>query len=131
MLTIRLSRVGKKNKAQFKILLQENTEAPGGRHVAVLGSYDPHSKQTTLDAEKIKYWIEKGAKASDSVHNILVSKGVISGKKRVVKLPKKEVPAEEVKEEAKTEEVKEEVKEEAAAPIEETKAEEVKTEKAK
>ncbi|HLN18909.1 MAG TPA: 30S ribosomal protein S16 [Patescibacteria group bacterium] len=129
MLTIRMARVGKTNKAQFKIMLQESTVAPGGRHVEVLGSYDPHRKVATLSEERIKYWLEHGAQASDTVHNLLVSKGVISDKKRAVKLPKKEVEeakAEEPKIEAaisespKTEEVKieekvEEVKEETKA----------------
>ncbi|KKQ00443.1 MAG: hypothetical protein US09_C0011G0001, partial [Candidatus Moranbacteria bacterium GW2011_GWD1_36_198] len=39
MLTIRFSRVGRKNKAQFRVVLQQHTAAPTGRHVAVLGSY--------------------------------------------------------------------------------------------
>jgi small subunit ribosomal protein S16 len=116
MLTIRFARVGKRNKAQFKILLQERSVAPGGRHVAVLGSHDPHLKQTVLDEERIKYWIGKGAKASDTVYNLLVSKGVISGKKIAVKIPKK------------AEEVKLEEEKATEAPKEEAGKEEVKAE---
>lgn len=101
MLTIRFSRVGKKNKAQFKIVLQESTFAPGGRHVEVLGSYDPHRKIAVLKEEKIKQWLSKGVQVSDTVHNLLVSKGIISDKKRAVKIPQK---VEEVKEEEKKEE---------------------------
>jgi small subunit ribosomal protein S16 len=112
MLTIRFARVGKKNKAQFKIMLQEHTFAPGGRHVEVLGSYDPHKKVAVLKEERLKYWLEKGAKASDTVHNLLVSKGIICEKKRAVKIPKKieEIKTEEVKEETKAGEVKKEAK---------------------
>jgi len=94
MLTIRLARTGKRNTAQFKIMLQEKTVAPGGRHVEILGSYNPHSKEAVLKTERIKYWIEKGAFVSDTVHNLLVKNGVISEKKRSVKLPKKVVVAE-------------------------------------
>ncbi|MCX6761324.1 MAG: 30S ribosomal protein S16 [Candidatus Moranbacteria bacterium] len=94
MLTIRLARTGKRNTAQFKIMLQERTVAPGGRHVEILGSYNPHSKEAVLQADRIKYWIEKGAFVSDTVHNLLVKKGVISEKKRIVKLPKKAVVVE-------------------------------------
>jgi ribosomal protein S16 len=75
-------------------MLQEHTVAPGGRHVEILGSHNPHSKETVLKADRIKYWIEKGALTSDTVHNLLVKNGVISEKKRVVKLPKKVVAAE-------------------------------------
>ncbi|MEI7426258.1 MAG: 30S ribosomal protein S16 [Candidatus Moraniibacteriota bacterium] len=94
MLTIRLARTGKRNTAQFKIMLQEKTVAPGGRHVEILGSYNPHSKEAVLKTERIKYWIEKGAFVSDTMHNLLVKNGVISEKKRSVKLPKKVVVAE-------------------------------------
>lgn len=96
MLTIRLARIGKRNSAQFKIMLQERTIAPGGRHIEILGSYNPHSKETILKEDRIKYWVEKGAFVSDTVHNLLVKKGVISEKKRIVKLPKKVKKAEKV-----------------------------------
>ena len=123
MITIRFARVGKRNKAQFKIVLQDSKVAPGGAHVEVLGSYDPHVKNAILKEDRIKYWIGKGAQTSDTVYNLLVSKGVIEDKKRAVKLPKK---AEEPKEESKAEDAKvEEVKAEPASPAgEETKIEE-------
>jgi small subunit ribosomal protein S16 len=129
MLTIRFARVGKRNKAQFKIMLQESTEAPGGRHMAVLGSYDPHSKQAVLKEDKIRYWLEKGASVSDTVHNLLVSKGLITDKKRTVKIPKK---AEEAKEELKeSSSTKEEKTEEAEKPNEPEEKKEEKKEEAK
>ncbi|OGI35586.1 MAG: 30S ribosomal protein S16 [Candidatus Moranbacteria bacterium RIFOXYA2_FULL_43_15] len=124
MLTIRFARVGKKNKAQFKIALQEHAVAPGGRHVEILGSYDPHSKNAVLKEDRIKYWLEKGAQASDTVYNLLASKGIISSKKRAVKIPAKkaeETPAETPKAEVKAEE----------KPIEEAKVEEKKVEEVK
>lgn len=136
MLTIRFSRVGKRNHAQFQITLQEHTVAPGGRHIEILGSYDPHRKKAVLKREKIEYWISKGATLSDTVHNLLISEGIVKGEKRKVKLPKKiEAPkAEEAKEikkdEAKTEEPKEEAKAEEK-PAEEVKSEEVKADEAK
>lgn len=121
MLTIRFARVGRKNKAQFRVVLQEHTIAPGGRHVAVLGSYDPHQKKAVLKTDKIKEWIAKGAQVSDSAYNLFVKEGIVEGKKRAVKMEKpktKEIPAEPAKaEETKTEETKEEIK------IEEPKAE--------
>jgi small subunit ribosomal protein S16 len=139
MLTIRFARVGKRNRAQFQIVLQEQAVAPGGRHVEVLGSYDPHSKKTVLKEEKIKYWIGQGAQPSDSAFNLLLAKGLVTGDKRKVKMPAKkvaEVPIEAAAPvEAKTEESpavevaeapKEEVKVEA--PAAEEKKEEIKVE---
>lgn len=122
MLTIRFARAGKRNKAQFKILLQEHTVAPGGRHVEVLGAYDPHSKQAVLKEERIKYWLSKGATASDTAYNLLVLKGLISGKKRAVKLPAKVKPEAPAKEE-----VKAETKEEAPKAEEKPKEPEAET----
>lgn len=132
MLAIRFERVGRKNKAQFRIVLQEHTVAPGGRHIAVLGSYDPHQKKAVLKADKINEWIAKGAQVSDSAYNLFVKEGVVDGKKRAIKMEKpkaKEVPVEPAKtEEPKVEDVK---PEEPVAEIkEEVKVEEPKTEPA-
>lgn len=95
-----------------------------------------------MDEEAIKEWIKKGAKPSDTIHNLLISKGVIEGKKINV-LPKKSpiVKEEEEKVEevpvAQVEEVSEEkseapTEEEVAADsdTEEAPAEEVKEEEA-
>jgi small subunit ribosomal protein S16 len=135
MLVIRFNRTGKNKRATFRIAVQEHTVAPGGRHVEVVGSYDPHSKKAVFKADRVKYWLEKGAQASESVHNLLVREKVIEGKKREKKIQKPaapEAPAEETKiesgaetpasseapAEAKAEEVK----------VEETKTEEIKQE---
>lgn len=100
MLVIRFNRVGKKNFAQFRIVVQEKSLATSGKHVAWVGSYNPHSKEVVLKEEEIKYWLSKGAQASDSVHNLLVKNKVINEAKRKIKVPAKKV------EEIKTEEVK-------------------------
>lgn len=112
MLTIRFARVGRKNRAQYRIVLQEHTMAPTGRHVAVLGSYDPHSKKSVLKADKIKYWVEKGAQVSDSAYNLFVKEGVVEGKKRSVKMEKPKAQEAPVVEETKAEEKVEEKREE-------------------
>lgn len=125
MLAIRFNRTGKKNRAAFRVVLQQKTQAPGRRHIELLGSYDPHSKVAVLKGERIMYWIGQGAEASVSVHNLLVREGIVKEGKLAVKMVK---PV--VKEEEKVEEVTE------AAPAGEkkeevvTKAEEKKEEKA-
>jgi small subunit ribosomal protein S16 len=93
MLNIRLNRVGRKNKAYFRVVVQEHTVAPGGRHVEVVGSYDPHAKKTVLKADRITHWMSQGAQLSNTVHNLLVREGVIEGKKIAVKM-KRPVKAE-------------------------------------
>lgn len=99
MLTIRFNRTGKKNRAHFRVVLQEHTKAPGKRHVEVLGSVDPIKKTTILNKDRILYWIGQGAQPSDVVWNTLVREGIVTGKKIAKKMPRpvaKEVPAEEV-----------------------------------
>jgi Ribosomal protein S16 len=54
----------------------------------LLGTYNPKSKALTLDEARVKAWIAKGAQPTGSIHNLLVSKGIIEGKKINV-LPKK------------------------------------------
>ncbi|HEX7586245.1 MAG TPA: 30S ribosomal protein S16 [Patescibacteria group bacterium] len=127
MLTIRFARVGKKNRPQFKIMLQEHTIAPGGTHVEVLGSYDPRSKQAVLKEDRIKYWISQGVKVSDTAYNLFLKQGILTGEKRKVKIPAKKV--EEVAAEASVAtEVKAEIAEtsktEVTVPAAEVKTEE-------
>ena len=89
MLVIRFSRVGKKNHAQYKLVLAEKTYPIQGKFIEHLGSYDPHQKKAKLDKKRIVFWIEKGAQCSDSVHNLLIRKGTIKGEKRFLKISKK------------------------------------------
>ena len=92
MLTIRFNRVGKKNQAYFRIALQEKTQAPGKRHIEMLGSYDPHKKVSVLKKERILYWIGVGAQVSESAHNLLVREGVIVGDKQAIKMKRPIAP---------------------------------------
>ena len=122
MLKIRLQRVGRKHEPVFRLVLTDSKNGPkSGKYLEVLGSYDPRkeNKAEQFNVTKIKEYISKGAKLSDTVHNFLISKKVIEGKK-INTLPKrtpikKEVPAD-------SKEVKAEVKTEA--PVAEAKAEE-------
>ncbi len=93
MLNIRLSRVGKRNHAQYKLVVAEKTAPIKGKFVEQLGSYDPHTKELVSKDERIKYWISKGAGCSETVHNLLIKKGIIEGKK--IKLTLKSKKSEE------------------------------------
>lgn len=91
MLTIRLQRTGRKHEPTFRVVLTDSKNGPkSGKYLKNLGWYDTRLKNTTeqLDVEQIKHWIKMGAKTSVTMHNFLVSKKVIDGKK-VNALPKK------------------------------------------
>lgn len=104
MLTIRFNRVGRHNRPYYRIIVQEHDAAPGGRHVAVVGSHDPYQKKTILKEDEIKHWLSVGAQPSDTVHNLLVKHQIIVGKKKrskgkvVEPTPKEEKKVEEKKE---------------------------------
>lgn len=89
---IRLQRVGRINDPSYRIVVIEHTESTkSGSFLERVGTYNPRTKQRTLVEDRIKYWLSVGAKATGTVHNMLVSAGIVSGKKMNV-LPKKTVP---------------------------------------
>ncbi len=82
MLMIRLQRIGRKNDPAFRVLVLEKTASPkAGTYTDLLGTYNPKTKAFTMAEDRLKDWMKKGAQVSPSLHNILVSKGIIEGKK--------------------------------------------------
>jgi small subunit ribosomal protein S16 len=96
MLIIRLQRTGKKNAADFRIVLAQKTSSAAKKFVEVLGSYNPRSKGFMIkDEERLKYWIAQHVEISPTMHNLLVGKNLLDAKKvRAFNTPKK--PAEPV-----------------------------------
>ena len=91
MLKIRLARVGKRGHATFRIVVTEHTRPPKSGSLISLGSYDPHTNIVRVDAERLKFYLAHGAKASPTVHNLLVEEKLIDGRKVTAwKPPKKE-----------------------------------------
>jgi small subunit ribosomal protein S16 len=113
MLMIRLQRTGRKHEPTFRLVLTDSKNGPkSGKFLEILGSHDPrHKDLTSIKGDRVKEWMSKGVQLSGTVHNLLIEKKVIDGKKINV-LPKKTPIVKEVVEEAKAE-----VKAEEAAPI--------------
>jgi small subunit ribosomal protein S16 len=77
MLAIRLQRTGRSGHAQFRLIAQDSRFSPKrGRVVAYLGSYNPHTKEIKLDAEKVSQYISNGAQPSDSAARLLRKEGI-------------------------------------------------------
>ncbi|HEY4507258.1 MAG TPA: 30S ribosomal protein S16 [Candidatus Paceibacterota bacterium] len=89
MLKIRLQRVGKRGQAYFQVVVTEHTSRPQGKYLELLGSYDPHKNELVVDGDKIKHWISKGAKLSETANNLFVGRKIIEGEKVTVWKPKK------------------------------------------
>jgi small subunit ribosomal protein S16 len=130
MLVIRLQRVGKKNQPSYRVVLAEKTFPVKGKFIEILGNYNPRQKTKAFEKDRILHWLSKGAQASPTVHNLLVSEKIVDAPKVKAWAPKKkegeekpaaavpaavkkEIPAEsKAKEEAKPEKKKEEKPEE-------------------
>lgn len=77
MLAIRMQRTGRKGHATFRVVVQDSRLTPtSGKVVALLGSYDPHAKTTTLDIERVVTYLQNGAQPSDRVISLLQKEGV-------------------------------------------------------
>jgi small subunit ribosomal protein S16 len=77
MLAIRMQRTGRKGHAQFRVVVQDSRFSPtSGRVVEYIGSYNPHTKATTLDKAKAETYLSNGARPSDRVAQLLKNEGV-------------------------------------------------------
>ena len=94
MLKIRLQRVGRINSPAYRIVVSEHARAAKKGLLEKLGTYNPKTKERAINAERVKYWLSVGAQPSDTMHNMLVSLGIITGKKINI-LPKYKEPAKE------------------------------------
>jgi small subunit ribosomal protein S16 len=92
---IRLQRHGRKNDPSFRVIVVESQRGPkSGNYLEMVGSYDPRTDRVALEKERIIHWMKSGAQVSDTVYNLLVSNGIVEGKKRNA-LPRKTPPKKE------------------------------------
>ncbi len=79
MVSIRLKRFGAKKRPYYRIVVMDSRTARGSETIDELGTYHPveaQDRQVTLDADKVKSWIEKGAQPSATVKKILNKQGI-------------------------------------------------------
>jgi small subunit ribosomal protein S16 len=72
MLVIRLARTGRKKYPTYRIVAAESSRATTGKFVAVLGHYNPHTKELVVKAEETIRYIGSGAQPSNSVIKLLL-----------------------------------------------------------
>ena len=68
---IRFSRHGSKGNPFYRIVAADKKYSRNGRFLEILGTYNPKNKATKFKEERIKYWIGKGAKPSETVNNLI------------------------------------------------------------
>ena len=146
MLKIRMSRGGAKKRPVYKIVVADSRKPRDGRFIEKVGFFNPllpkdKKERLSLDIERIKYWLEKGARPSDRIARFLGEANVIpkpAQKNNPIKAkPKKKAQerlaaAEEAKKAAEeTSKVEAEKPSEETKPVEEKKEEVVASEPAK
>jgi small subunit ribosomal protein S16 len=70
---IRLARHGAKKKPFYRIVVADSESRRDGRFIENVGTYNPlpDPAAITLNHERIQYWMNQGAKPTDTVRSIM------------------------------------------------------------
>ena len=73
MLTIRLRRMGNRNRPFYRVVVSDSRKAPTASAVEEVGWYNPVSDppEMRIDAERVKHWVGVGAQPSRTVQKLL------------------------------------------------------------
>jgi small subunit ribosomal protein S16 len=77
---IRLARHGAKKRPFYRIVAADTEMPRDGRYLEKLGTYNPlvEPAEVSLNAERVRYWIEQGAVPTDTVKSLLKKEGVFN-----------------------------------------------------
>ena len=77
---IRLARHGAKKKPFYRIVVADGERPRDGKFLEKVGTYDPlkDPAKVTLNQDRIKYWIAKGAIPSDTVKSLFKREGIFA-----------------------------------------------------
>ena len=71
MLKLRLKRIGRKRSPAYRLVVMENTFRRDGRPIDEVGYYNPISKESHFEIEKIQKWLTYGVKPTKTVLMLL------------------------------------------------------------
>ena len=77
MLKLRLKRIGRKRSPAYRLVIMENTTRRDGRPVEEVGYYNPISKESKFEVEKIQKWLSHGAQPTEIVSSLLKKAEII------------------------------------------------------
>lgn len=77
---IRLTRVGRKHQASFRIVVAGGMHARGGRVTETIGKYNPRTypSHIEIDEKRALHWLRQGAKMSESVDSLFRKTGILT-----------------------------------------------------
>jgi len=75
---LRLKRTGTNKKPSYRVVATEKTSPRDGRFIEELGHYNPKKNPSVikLNAERVLYWLKKGAKPSVTVKSLIKKQGI-------------------------------------------------------
>ena len=71
MLKLRLKRTGRKGSPSYRLVIMENSARRDGKSIDEVGYYNPITKDSRFDKEKLKKWLNSGVQPTDTVLNLL------------------------------------------------------------
>lgn len=76
---IRLTRVGAKKQPSYRVVVADSRSARDSRAIETIGHYNPRTEpiELSVDADKAKAWLAKGAQPSDTVERLFKQAGII------------------------------------------------------
>jgi small subunit ribosomal protein S16 len=80
---IRLTRVGAKKQPTYRVIVADSRKARDSRSIETIGHYNPRTEpvEVTIDEEKARHWLEKGAQPSDTVARLFRAAGILPAAK--------------------------------------------------
>jgi len=78
MVRIRLTRRGTKKKPFYRVVVADIEAPRDGDFIEVVGTYDPMAEPVAVDlkAERVAYWLAKGAQPTDTVRSLIKKAGI-------------------------------------------------------
>jgi small subunit ribosomal protein S16 len=75
---LRLTRVGAKKNPIWRIVAADQRSPRDGRNIEILGQYNPQTQPSTitLDEDRVRDWLDKGATPSNQVRKLLRTQGI-------------------------------------------------------
>lgn len=71
MLKLRLKKIGRKRSPSYRLVIMENTSRRDGKAIEEVGFYNPITKVSKFDKDKINKWLNCGAQPTKTVFNLL------------------------------------------------------------
>lgn len=70
---VRLTRVGAKKNAMWRVVVADQRSPRDGRFIEMIGHYNPQTdpSQIVIDRERLDHWLERGAEPSDTVRKLM------------------------------------------------------------